>query len=189
MSRADSVSFFANPSGDFPQVDPTAYVDPAARVIGHVIIGANVYVGPYAVIRADEIGDDGQVQPVIIGDESNVQDGVVIHALGGTEVRVGKRTSLAHGCVVHGPAVIGDGCFVGFNAVVYNCVLAAGSFVGTSAVVQEVRLSDNALVPHAGAVLSKEDAAMYVKTTGEKEIQFMEKIINTNLLLTKGYRQ
>ena len=182
MVSNNSNSLMANPSGDMPQVDKSAYIDPNARVIGNVQIGANVYVGPYAVIRADEADGDGNVQPVSIGDGSNVQDGVIIHALGRTEVKIGRKTSLAHGCIVHGPCVLGDGCFVGFKAAVYDCVLGEGVFVGTSAVVQGVELGAGALVRPAMAVLSEEDVAKSVETTGQKETQFMERIINAPII-------
>ena len=55
MANDNSISLQANSSGDVPQVDENAYIDPSARIIGNVLIGANVYVGPYAVIRADEV--------------------------------------------------------------------------------------------------------------------------------------
>ena len=58
-----------------PNVDPTAYVHPLAAVIGNVEIGKRVMVSPFAAVR----GDEGQ--PLYVGDESNVQDGVIIHAL------------------------------------------------------------------------------------------------------------
>ena len=187
MVDDNNASLRANPNGDLPQVDGSAYIDPSARLIGNVHVGANVYVGPYAVIRADEVDADGEVKPVSIGAGSNVQDGVIIHALGGTEVKVGKQTSLAHGCVIHGPCIIGNNCFIGFKAVVYNSVLADGVFVDTSAVVQGVELKERSLVTPSTAILSEEDITKSVKTTGQKEKQFMQKIINANLTLAKGY--
>lgn len=69
-----------NPSGHLPQIDATAFVDPTAIICGKVIICENVFVGPYAVIRADEINADGDMEPIIIGANSNIQDGVVIHS-------------------------------------------------------------------------------------------------------------
>ena len=189
MTEHNNNSLLANPNGDLPQVDPSAYIDAAARLIGNVRVGGNVYVGPYAVIRADETGADGKVSPVIIEAECNVQDGVIIHALGGTEVRIGKRTSLAHGCVIHGPCTIGDNCFVGFNAVVYNSTLAEGTLVSTSATVQGVDLPANSLIGPGAAILSEEDIAKSAKTTTDKEIQFMQKVIAANLPLAKGYNR
>ena len=58
-----------------PVIDASSYVHPLAAVIGNVILGKNIMVSPTAVVR----GDEGQ--PLFIGDDSNVQDGVVIHGL------------------------------------------------------------------------------------------------------------
>jgi len=103
-----------------PQIDPSTYVHPLASVIGGVILGKNILVSPMASLR----GDEGQ--PLFIGDDSNVQDGVVIHALetemNGTAVEenllvvdgvryavyVGRRVSLAHQVQIHGPTVVHD---------------------------------------------------------------------------------
>jgi len=113
-----------------PVIDPTTYVHPLAAVIGNVILGKSIMVSPMASIR----GDEGQ--PLYVGDKSNVQDGVVIHALE-TEldgkpveknlyavdgkkyaVYVGSRVSLAHQVQIHGPAVVMDDTFVGMKSLV-----------------------------------------------------------------------
>jgi len=176
-----------NPNRDQPQVDSTAYIDPSAQIIGNVHIGPQVYVGSNAVIRADETDDKGKVKPIEIGSECNVQDGVIIHALGGTQVTIGRRTSLAHGCIVHGPCTIGQSCFIGFRAVIYKASLEDGVFVSTGAIVQGVDLVANAFVPPAVRVLSREDVVRLVSTTSPADCKFMEKIVTANLALTKGY--
>jgi carbonic anhydrase/acetyltransferase-like protein (isoleucine patch superfamily) len=187
MKEKLTKSIRPNPNGDMPVVDPTAYIDPTAQIIGNVKIGANVYVGPYAVIRSDESDENGKVHAIEIADECNVQDGVIIHALGGTPVTVGKRTALAHGCIVHGPCTIGEGCFVGFRAVVFKSVIGNGSFVGANATVQGVEMADNSLAQPAETILSNEDAAKLAGKAGDAEHAFVEKVVNENLKLTKGY--
>ena len=97
-----------NPRGDWPQVDPTAYVDRTAQIIGLVQIGPRVFIGPNVVIRADEVDNNGEVKPIVVEAECNVQDGVIIHALAGAPVRIGSRTSLTHGSIVHGPCILGE---------------------------------------------------------------------------------
>jgi carbonic anhydrase/acetyltransferase-like protein (isoleucine patch superfamily) len=82
-----------NPRGDLPQIHETAYVDQTAILCGKVIVEENVFIGPYAVIRADEVDDAGDLEPIRIGAHSNIQDGVVIHSKS-TE-RIGPRTDLA----------------------------------------------------------------------------------------------
>ncbi|MDD5459817.1 MAG: DapH/DapD/GlmU-related protein [Phycisphaerae bacterium] len=176
-----------NPSGDWPQVHPTAYVDPTALIIGNVHIGPNVLVGPNAVLRADEADSSGEVQPIKIGAQCNVQDGVIIHAFGGTKVTVGDRTSLSHGCVIHGPCAIGQNCFVGFRAVAYNVTLEDTVLIGAGAVVHGVNLVANSLVPAAAAILSEKDALKLVNTTSLVDLEFMKKIVNANITLAQGY--
>ena len=176
-----------NPNGDWPKVDPTAYIDPTAQIIGNVHIGTEVFIGPNAVVRADEYDDKGQAQPIKIGSQCNVQDGVIIHALGGTQVTIGQQTSLAHGCIIHGPCTIGQGCFIGFRAVVYKALLEDGVFISAGAVVQGIDLAANSFVPAAVAILSGEDVTTLVSTTSPTDCEFMKKVVNANLALTKGY--
>lgn len=176
-----------NPSGDWPQVDPTAYIDPTARIIGNVHIGPDVFVGPYAVIRADETDAEGRVHPVTIEAQCNIQDGVIIHALAGTSVVVGQRTSLSHGCTIHGPCNVGKGCFIGFRTVLYDAVLGDRVFVSTGAVIQEVELAADAFVPPACSVVSGQQVSLSVGQTSSKERQFMRKVIAANLNLARGY--
>ncbi len=187
MTKKSTISFRSNPNGDWPRVDPTAYIDPTAQIIGNVHIGPQVYIGPNAVIRADESDDKGQVHSIKIGPQCNIQDGVIIHALGGTRVTIGQRTSLAHGCIIHGPCTLGRECFVGFRAVVYKASLEDGVFINAGAVVQGVDLVANALVPLAVTVLSREDVVKIVSTTSPTDCEFMKKVVNANSALAKGY--
>ena len=176
-----------NPSGDLPQIDLASYIDPTAQVIGNVYIGSRVYVGPNAVIRADETDSAGQVNSITIGAECNIQDGVIIHALAGTAVTVGRRTSLSHGCIIHGPATLGDGCFIGFGSKIFSASLADDVYVGTAAVVQGTDLAKGSFVPACAAILSAADVANLVAAIGSAERAFMQKVVNANLILADGY--
>jgi carbonic anhydrase/acetyltransferase-like protein (isoleucine patch superfamily) len=187
MTKKSAISLRPNPNGDWPQVDPTAYIDPTAQVIGNVHIGARVYVGPNAVVRADESDDKGQVQPIDISAECNVQDSVIIHALGGSQVTIGQRTSLAHGCIIHGPCTIGQSCFIGFRAVVYKAALGDRVFINAGAVIQGIDLVANVLVPPGVSLLCAEDVKRQVTKTNSTDSEFMEKVVAANLALTKGY--
>ena len=174
-----------NPRGDWPDIHPTAYVDPAARVIGRIRIGPRVFLGPGAVIRADEAGKDGEVRPIVLEAECNVQDGVIIHALAGTEVVIGHRTSLAHGAIVHGPCRIGGGCFVGFGAVVFKADLGPGVFVGARAVVENVKMPADMFVPSSASI--SQDRVAQLRTTTSHERGFMAEVVEMNLKLAEGY--
>ena len=177
----------ANPSGDTPKIDKRAYVDPTARIIGNVHIGRGCYVGPYAVIRADEASEDGKVAPIIIGEETNLQDGVIVHSLAGSEVKIGRRCSVAHGAVIHGPCTIGDGSFIGFRSVVFKSTLEESVFVSTGAVVEGVRLERGESVGSGISVLTQQDVFTMAGKTSDEQKAFMEKVVNVNVKLAEGY--
>jgi len=67
MRNKSNISLRPNPNGDWPKVDSTAYIDPTAQIIGKVHIGTKVFVGPNAVIRADEADSSLEVAPIEIG--------------------------------------------------------------------------------------------------------------------------
>ncbi|MGV8783777.1 carbonate dehydratase, partial [Pseudomonas aeruginosa] len=82
-----------------------------------VIIQANLFVRPYAVIRADELDADGGRQPNVIGANSDIQDGVVIHSKPGAALTIGDHSSIEHHSIVHGPCEVGERVFIGVNSV------------------------------------------------------------------------
>ena len=129
-----------NPSGDLPVIDPTAFVDPTAILCGKVIVKANVFIGPYAVIRADEVNENGEMDAIVIGENSNIQDGVVMHCKAGSPIEIGANTSVAHRSIVHGPCVVGENVFIGFNSVLFNCQVGEGSVIRHNSVVDGCHL-------------------------------------------------
>ncbi len=115
--------------GRFPRVDPTAYIHPSAVLIGDVEVGPGASVWPGAVLR----GDDG---PIVIGANTSIQDGTVIHATEGQSwTSVGARVTVGHRVVLHG-CTIADDCLVGMGSVVLdNAVLEPWSFVAAGSLV------------------------------------------------------
>jgi carbonic anhydrase/acetyltransferase-like protein (isoleucine patch superfamily) len=175
----------ANTAGDLPQVDESAYVHRSAVVIGNIRIGAKVYVGPCAVIRADEPGPDGNIMPITIGAEANVQDGAILHALGGTGVSIGPGTSIAHGAVVHGPCSIGRGGFVGFNSVVFNTTLGKRVVVMHGAVVEGVSVPDGLYVPSMAVVCCHNDVRR-LRPASPEVLAFAARVRLTNIGFAKA---
>jgi carbonic anhydrase/acetyltransferase-like protein (isoleucine patch superfamily) len=115
-------------NGFIPVVKESSFVHPQASVIGNVLIGENVYVGPSAVIR----GDWGQI---IIEDGCNVQENCTIHMFPGTTVTLKKGAHIGHGAIIHG-GTIGENCLIGMNSVIMDdvvmeaeCIIGALSFV------------------------------------------------------------
>lgn len=169
MIHRNVITDFSSTACD-PQIDATACVHPMAAVIGNVIIGKRVMVSPFASIR----GDEGQ--PLHVGDESNVQDGVIIHALeteheghpiqknlvdaGGKKyaVYVGSRVSLAHQAQIHGPAYVGNDTFIGMKSMIFKARVGNNCVVEPGCLVIGVTVADGHYVP-AGAVLKTQKDA------------------------------
>ena len=175
-----------NPAGDWPQIDPTAFVDPSSQIMGNVVIGPRVYVGPLSVIRADEIGPDGKVHPVIIEDGTCVQDGVVIHGRSGTVVHIGPDCNISHGVIVHGPTTIKSDCFLAIRAVVYDSVLEESVWVGVGAIIMRTTVPANTWVP-AGAIIRSDQDTRSFRLTNLKEQKYKKRVFDASSVLRETY--
>jgi gamma-carbonic anhydrase len=115
--------------GKSPQIAASAYIDPAAVIIGDVTIGEDSSVWPMTVIRGD-------VHHIRIGNRTNIQDGCVLHVMRdefplilGDEVTVGHSVTL-HGCAIESRVLLGMGCIVLNGAVVGSgSIIAAGTLI------------------------------------------------------------
>jgi carbonic anhydrase/acetyltransferase-like protein (isoleucine patch superfamily) len=110
-----------------PRIHPTAWVHPAATVIGDVELGPHVSVWPGVVLR----GDCGLIR---IGAWSNLQDGTVVHTTQGlSETHIGQRVTVGHSVVLHGCRV-DDDCLIGMHATLLdNSAVGAFSIVAAGA--------------------------------------------------------
>ncbi|MEW6363491.1 MAG: gamma carbonic anhydrase family protein [Acidobacteriota bacterium] len=113
-----------------PDIAGSAYVSPSAQIIGRVTIGESCYIGHGAILR----GDYGSIE---IGDETAVEEGVIVHARPEDCTRIGKRVTVGHGAMIHN-ATIRDGAVIGMRAVVSDF-----SEVGEGAIVGEMTLVKN----------------------------------------------
>ena len=121
--------------GRLPVVDPTAYVDASAQVIGDVEIGPESSVWMNVVVRGD-------VNSIRIGRRTNVQDGTIVHVMHDTHpTRLGDDVTIGHGAIVHG-CTVGDRVLIGMGAILLNgatigedSIVAAGSLVPEGAVI------------------------------------------------------
>ncbi len=113
-----------------PYFHPTAFLHPLAVVIGDVTLGARASVWPTAVLRGD-----GDV--IVVGPDSNVQDGAVLHVDPGLPLSIGARVTIGHRAIVHG-ATVEDECLIGMGSIILNrAVIGAGSVIAAGAVVPE----------------------------------------------------
>lgn len=177
-----------NPMGDRPEIDATAFVDPSAQIMGKVVIGPRVYVGPLSVIRADEVDEHGKVFPVVIEEDACIQDGVIIHGRAGTEVRVGPRCNISHGVIVHGPAQIKADSFVAIRAVVYDSVLGESVWVGVGAVVMRSRVPAHTWIP-AGSIIRSDQDTKQFRLVDLKEERYKKGVYDASAALRDSYRK
>ncbi|HEX7939608.1 MAG TPA: gamma carbonic anhydrase family protein [Gemmatimonadaceae bacterium] len=113
-----------------PRIDPTAFVHKLAYVAGDVSIGKRVSIWPFVSIRGDS-------DAITIGDDSNVQDGCVIHVDDGVPCHIGKRVGIGHRAIVHG-ATVEDDVLIAMGAILLNgAKVGRGSIIGAGAVVRE----------------------------------------------------
>ena len=116
--------------GRAPEVHETAWLADGAALIGKVRVDADASVWFGAVLRGD-------IDEIVLGPGSNLQDNVVVHTEAGSPAIVGANVSVGHGAVVHG-CRIEDGCLIGMNATVLtDAVVGRDSLVAAGAVVLE----------------------------------------------------
>lgn len=118
-----------------PEIAPTAYVHPQASVIGDVKIGERVFVAPMVSIR----GDRGRIE---IGDETNVQDGAVIHSDPRFVTRIGRRVNIGHNATIHAE-LVEDNAAIGMNAVLMlGTKVAKGAMIANSALLHNKTMTE-----------------------------------------------
>lgn len=117
-------------NGITPQIHPSVYLAPGARVIGDVILEENVSIWFNAVIRGD-------FEQITVGKGSNVQDGTVVHSDPRYPVKIGQNITIGHNVIIHG-CEIGDGSLIGMGATIMNgAVIGEGSLIAAGALIPE----------------------------------------------------
>lgn len=138
-----------------PRIDATAFVHETASVLGDVELGPRTSVWPGASLRGD-------LEPIRIGEASNVQDNCVIHTTqDGWPTTLGRYVSMGHGAIVHS-AKIGDDVLVGMRAVVLDeCDVGSGTLIAAGAVLTPgTKVPPNSLVLGVPAKVVKQDPAL-----------------------------
>lgn len=153
-------------------IHPTAFVHSAAVVVGDVTLGARVSVWPTAVVRGD-------TDTIVVGEDSNVQDGTVVHVDHGVPTTIGKRVAIGHRAIVHG-ATVEDDCLIAMGAILLNGVhVGTGSIVGAGAVCKEgMRIPPNSLVlgvPGRVVRQTTEEELMRIRMTVEPYLELQER--------------
>jgi carbonic anhydrase/acetyltransferase-like protein (isoleucine patch superfamily) len=113
-----------------PQLGPAAWAAPSADLIGDVRLGARASIWFGAVIRADNT-------PILIGEDSNIQDGAIGHSDPGVPLTIGARVTVGHQAILHG-CTIADDCLIGMGARILNgAVIESECIVGAGALITE----------------------------------------------------
>lgn len=140
-----------------PSVAGSAYVSKRAVLVGDVTIAENASVWPGCVLRAD-------INSIELGENSNLQDGTLVHLADDAGVKVGKNVTVGHGAILHA-CEIGDGCLIGMGSIILDhAVIGAGSIVGAGALVTK-----NTVIPEGSLVLGS--PAKVVKQLDAKTIE------------------
>jgi carbonic anhydrase/acetyltransferase-like protein (isoleucine patch superfamily) len=162
-------------NGKTPSISREAFVHEAAVVIGDVVIGDCVNVWPGAVLRGD-------IERITVEDDASIQDGAMIHTDPGFPTSIGKGTTIAHGCIIHG-CKIGDRTLIAMGAIVLT-----GAEVGSNSIIGAA-----ALVPEGKKIPDRSIAmgvpAKVIRAVDASDIARIEETSAAYLRLMKRYKQ
>lgn len=144
-----------------PRIAASAFVAPGAVVLGDVTLGERASVWYAAVLRGD-------MAPISIGDDTNIQDGTIVHVDEGVPCRIGRRVGVGHRVILHG-CTVEDECLVGMGSILLNnVVVGTGSVIAAGAVIPEgMRIPPRSLVMGVpGRIVRSVDMALTLRIEG-----------------------
>lgn len=152
-----------------PKIAETALVHPDAVIIGDVTIGEHSTIWPGAVLRGD-------LQPIIVGDYTNIQDNATVHVMSDAPIYIGSYVTIGHNAVIH-CSKVGDNTLIGMGAILlgyseigYNSVIGAGTLI-----TEHKRLPNNSMIYGTPAKV--------IRALREDEIEALkESAVHYNLL-------
>ena len=151
------------------------FIHDDATVLGDVVLGDRVSVWPTAVIRGD-------TARITIGDDSNVQDGTIVHVDHDVPTTIGKRVAIGHRAIVHG-ATVEDDCLIAMGAILLNHVhVGSGSIIGAGAVCKE-----GMVIPPRSLVLGV--PGRVVRQTTDEEVERIRRTVESYLDLQVRHRR
>ncbi|HTP95438.1 MAG TPA: gamma carbonic anhydrase family protein [Burkholderiales bacterium] len=151
------------------------YIADSAAVIGAVVLGANTSIWFNSVLRGDN-------DVITIGDDSNVQDGSVLHTDPGVPLTVGRGVSVGHMAMLHGCS-IGDGSLIGIKSVILNhAVIGRNCLIGANTLITEGKM-----IPDGSMVLGS--PGKIVRKLTDEEIRGINAFADEYVALARQYRQ
>lgn len=159
-----------------PELGEEVFIHPSATVIGRVKLGARVSLWPQVTLRGDE-GD------IIIGEDTNIQDGSTVHMTGGmSHSMIGARVTVGHMCLLHG-CIVGDDCLIGMGTMLLdNCKVGAGSFIAAGSMI-----TGNKEIPPGSFVMGR-PGSLVIKPISELRRQEMAYSWRHYVEVQRGYR-
>jgi carbonic anhydrase/acetyltransferase-like protein (isoleucine patch superfamily) len=136
-------------------IHPSAFIAPGAAVMGDVTVGEDASVWYGAVLRGD-------MAPIVIGPETCLQDGTIVHVDDDAPCHVGRRVGVGHRVILHG-CTVEDECLIGMGSILLNHVrIGTGSVVAAGAVIPEgIQVPPKSLVMGVpGRIVRNVDAAL-----------------------------
>ncbi len=172
-----------------PKIHITAQVHSFANLVGDVCVGEGVLIAPGTSIRADAGA------PFNIGRGSRLQDGVVVHGLDhgrvlGDDHReysvwIGNHTSITHMALLHGPAYVGDNCFVGFRSTIFNARVGSGSIIMMHCLIQDVEIPPGKFVP-SGSIITEQQQADRLPDVQPAQQQFVQSVAGMSAIANRS---
>jgi carbonic anhydrase/acetyltransferase-like protein (isoleucine patch superfamily) len=157
--------------GRAPRIAPSAFVASSADLIGDVEIAENASIWFQTVLRGD-------IELIRVGENSNIQDGSVVHTMLGSPTTIGKWVTVGHRAVLHG-CTVEDHCLIGMGAILLNNVtVGGGSIIAAGALVPE-----NTTIPAHSLYMGV--PAQFKRQLGRDEQRFIDAHANHYL----GYKE
>ena len=193
-----------------PKIADSAFIHPFAVVIGDCFIGKDVLMAPTAVCRADE------GVPIHIGDYSNIQDGVILHAIDavkdglnndnkrftqtgerllgndtrfdqGYAIYINGNVSLAHDSIIHGPVWIGNNSIVGVKSAVLDSKIGNNVVIRLGSIIAGVEIPDNTLVPIGSIITNQTQVDNLPSAIGNPSQNLNQGDLLNSQVLAKAY--
>lgn len=160
--------------GKFPQIGEGTFLAETSQIMGDVKIGEDCSIWYQTVLRGD-------VMPIEIGSETNIQDGSIIHGtINKCGAKVGSRVTVGHGVILHG-CEISELCLIGMGSVVMDLAkISERSIVGAGSLVTE-----ESQFPPGVLILGR--PAKVIRELNEQELQFLDKSADNYLQYKKWY--
>ena len=151
-----------------PRLHESCFVAPSADVIGDVSLGERSGVWYQTVLRGD-------VNKIVVGSYTNIQDGTVVHVAGDHPTIIGDGVTIGHGAIVHG-CTIGDHAFIGMGATVLDgAVIGEGALIGAGALITEGKeIPPYTLAVGVPAKIVKQLPEEYIRMAKDRAVEYAD---------------